>query len=153
MKTALPLLVASVLAAAPQAAKHPAKKDFGTVTLGSEVYRFKPETLTASSGKPMALYLKGQLVPMKGGGKVLAFSFQLFRPGPLGGMELGPRTGKGAQWVANLKTKIDSDFPNPPKLNDEAAFTLSGPLLKSEGSTSSETSWQGQIKAPFTFVP
>ena len=129
-----------------------AKKDAGTVTLGAEVYRFKPDTLSASSSKPMSLYLKGELVPVKGG-KTLAFTFQLFRPGPLGGMTLGPRTGQGARWGANIQTRIDAEFPNPPKLGDQAVFTLSGPLLKNEGSKSTELSWQGRITATFTSVP
>lgn len=148
----LPAILALTPAPAPQKAKGPAKKDHGTVKLGSEVYRFKPETLTASSGKPMALYLKGELVPVKGG-KTLAFSFQLFRPGPLAGMMLGPRTGSGAHWVANLQSKVDADFPNPPKLGDEATFTLSGPMVKAEGSKSTVLTWEGQIKATFTTVP
>ena len=152
----LPILFPAILALTPapaaQKAKPPAKKDYGSVTLGSEVYRFKPETLSASSGKPMALYLKGELVPVKGG-KTLAFSFQLFRPGPLAGMMLGPRTGSGAHWVANLKSKVDADFPNPPKLGDVATFTLSGPMVRSEGSKSTELTWQGQIRAAFTSVP
>ena len=154
MKTALPLLLTTVLAAAPShpGAKHTAKKDYGSITLGSEVYRFKPETLSASASKPMALYLKGLLVPVKGG-KALAFSFQLFRPGPLGGMMLGPRTGKGPQWIATIKSHVDASFPNPPRERDEAVFTFSGPLIRSEGSQAVDTAWQGQIKAPFTSVP
>ena len=154
MKTALPLLFASVLAAAPapQAAKHAARKDHGTITIGSDVYRFKPETLSASASKPMALYLKGQLVPVKGG-KPLAFSFQLFRPGPLGGMMLGPRTGKGASWIATIKTKVDAAYTEPLKEGGEAVFSLSGPLVRTEGSQTTETAWQGQIKADFTSVP
>ncbi|HET6329856.1 MAG TPA: hypothetical protein VFF76_03625 [Holophagaceae bacterium] len=148
----LPALLALTPATAPQAAKHPVRKDAGTVTIGSDVYRFKPETLSASASKPMALYLKGQLVPVKGG-KALAFSFQLFRPGPLGGMMLGPRTGKGASWIATIKTKVDASYAEPLKEGAEAAFTLSGPLMRSEGSQTTETAWQGQIKAAFTSVP
>ena len=130
----------------------PAQKDFGSITLGSEVYRFKPETLSASASKPMALYLRGQLVPVKGG-KALAFSFQLFRPGPLGGMSLGPRTGKGATWIATIQSKVDASYSEPLKEGGEAVFTFSGPLMRSEGSQTTETTWQGQIKAPFTSVP
>ena len=150
MKTALPLLLTSVLAAAPT--PHAAQKHFGSVTLGSVVYHFRPESLSASSSKPMALYLRGRLVPAKGG-KSLAFSFTLYRPGPLGGMMLAPRTGKGAQWIATLQSKVDASFPNPPKLGDEAVFTFSGPLLRSEGARTTESTWQGQIKADFTSVP
>lgn len=130
----------------------PAKKDAGTLTLGTEVYRFKPDTLSASASKPMSLYLRGQLVPVKGG-KTLAFSFQLFRPGPLGGMTLGPRTGKGRTWGANMQTRVDADFPNPPKLGDAATFTFSGPLLETEHGKTTDSSWQGRITAPFTSVP
>ena len=150
MKTALTLLLTPILAAAP--ASHGAKKDFGTVTLGSEVYRFKPQTLTASSSTPMALYLKGQLIPIKGG-KSLSFTFQLFRPGPLGGMMLGPRTGKGPKWIATIKSKVDVTYTTPLKEGANAVFTFSGPLIKSEGSQSTESTWQGQITAPFTAVP
>lgn len=152
MKTVLSLLLAPALAAAPQAPKHAARKDAGTVTIGSDVYRFKPETLSASASKPMALYLRGQLVPVKGG-KALAFSFQLFRPGPLGGMMLGPRTGKGASWIATIKTKVDAAYSEPLKESGEAVFTFSGPLMRTEGSQTTETTWQGQIKADFTSVP
>src|SRR5690348_1613872 len=146
----LPVLLS--LAPAPQAPKHAAKKDHGTITIGSDVYRFKPETLSASASKPMALYLRGQLVPVKGG-KTLAFSFQLFRPGPLGGMMLGPRTGKGATWIATIKTKVDAAYTEPLKEGAEAVFTLNGPLMRTEGSQTTETTWQGQIKADFTSVP
>ena len=151
MRFALALLIAPVLAAAP-AGKPAPKKEAGAITLGAQTYRFKPESLSASASKPMALYLRGQLVPEKGG-KALSFSFQLFRPGPLGGMTLGPRVGKGAQWQANMQTRIDADFPNPPKLGDEATFTFSGPLLKLENGKSTELSWQGKVTAAFTSVP
>ena len=151
MPFVLPLLITPALLAAP-AGKPAPKKDAGAITLGSEVYRFKPDSLTASSSKPMALYLRGQLVSAKTG-KALTFSFQLFRPGPLGGMTLGPRTGNGAKWEANMQTHIDSDFPNPPKLGDEATFTFSGPLLKMEGGKTETLSWQGRITAAFTSVP
>ncbi len=154
LKTALPLLLASVLVAGPShpGAKAAPKQDFGTVTLGAEVYRFKPTSLSASASKPMSLYLRGLLVPVKGG-KPLAFSFQLFRPGPLGGMELGPRTGQGVSWIATIKTRVDAAYTEPLKEGAEAVFTLSGPLMRSEGSRATETTWQGQIKAPFTAVP
>jgi hypothetical protein len=150
MKTTLPLLFSAILAAAPP---HPAAKaDHGTVTLGSEVYRFKPGTLSASASTPMSLYLKGQLLPVKGG-KPLAFSFQLFRPGPLGGMMLGPRTGKGATWMATIKTRVEASYAEPPKEGAEAVFTFSGPLLRTEGAQTNETTWQGQVKATFTSAP
>lgn len=150
MKTALPILLTAVLAAAPP--QKAAKADHGTVTLGSVVYHFKPETLSASASKPMSLYLKGRLLPVKGG-KALAFSFQLFRPGPLGGMMLGPRTGNGTSWMATIKTHIEASYPEPLKEGGEAIFTLSGPLLRVEGSQTFETTWQGQIRASFTSVP
>ena len=151
----MPALLAFVPApapAAPQARHHTPKKDSGTVTIGTVVYRFKPESLSASASHPMSLYLRGLLVPEKGG-KTLSFSFQLFRPGPLGGMTLGPRTGKGATWLATLQTKVDASYAEPPKVGSEAVFTLSGPLLRSEGSTTTPSSWQGQIKADFTSAP
>ena len=154
LKTALPLLVAPALAAAPHGKPAP-KKDWGTVTLGTELYRFKPETLSASQaskGQPMALYLKGELIPVKPG-KALLLTFQLFRPGPLAGMTLGPRTGKGATYLATLQSKVDAAYPDPPKRGDEAVFTFAGPLLKTEGSASAPSSWQGQIRAVFTTVP
>jgi hypothetical protein len=154
MKTVLSLLLAPVLAAAPAShgTKHAPKKDPGSITIGSVVYRFRPETLSASASNPMSLYLRGQLVPVKGG-KPLAFSFQLFRPGPLGGMMLGPRTGKGASWIATIKTRVDASYAEPIKEGAEAVFTFSGPLMQTEGSRTTETSWQGQIKADFTSVP
>ena len=154
MKIAFPLLFATILAAAPgpQGAKRSARKDSGSITLGSEVYRFKPGTLSASASHPMSLYLKGQLIPVKGG-KALSFSFQLFRPGPLGGMTLGPRTGKGPSWIATIKSRIDASYQEPPKEGAEAVFTFSGPLMRTEGSQTSETAWQGQIKATFTSAP
>lgn len=154
MKTTLPLLFASVLAAAPapHGPKHGARKDHGSITIGPVLYRFKPETLSASASNPMSLYLRGQLVPVKGG-KALAFSFQLFRPGPLGGMMLGPRTGKGASWIATIKTRIDASYAEPIKEGAEAVFTFSGPLMQTEGSRTTETAWQGQIRADFTSVP
>lgn len=155
MKLALPLLIAPMVAfaTAPQAKHHAAsKRDAGTVTLGTVVYRFKPQTLTASASHPMSLYLRGLLVPEKGG-KTLALSFQLFRPGPLGGMTLGPRTGNGPTWLATMQTKVDASYGEPPKLGAEAVFTLSGPLLESKGSATTPTSWQGQIKADFTSTP
>lgn len=154
LKTALPLLIAPALIAAPHGKPGP-KKDYGTITIGTEVYRFKPETLSASQaskGQPMALYLKGLLVPEKGG-KTLLLTFQLFRPGPLAGMTLGPKTGKGATFLATLQSKIDAAYPDPIKRGDEATFTFMGPLLKTEGSASTQSSWQGQIKAVFTTVP
>lgn len=154
LKTALPLLIAPALAAAPHGKPAP-KKDWGTITLGAEVYRFKPETLSASQaskGQPMALYLKGMLVPVKPG-KTLELTFQLFRPGPLAGMTLGPRTGRGLSYIATLQSKIDAAYPDPPKRGDEATFTFTGPLLRAEGSVSTQSSWQGQIKAVFTTVP
>ncbi|MBS1784887.1 MAG: hypothetical protein JST24_05620 [Acidobacteria bacterium] len=160
MKLALPLLIApifaSALVAAPQAKHHAStkapKKDAGTLTIGTAVYRFKPQTLSASASHPMSLYLRGLLVPEKGG-KTLALSFQLFRPGPLGGMTLGPRTGSGSTWLATMQTKVDATYGEPPKLGAEAVFTLSGPLLESKGATTTPSSWQGQIKAEFTSVP
>lgn len=154
MKTALPLLLApALLAAAP--GKPAPKKDYGTLALGSEAYRFRPETLSASQaskGQPMSLYVKGQLVPVKGG-KPLVLTFQLFRPGPMAGMTLGPRTGKGATFVATMQSKVDAAYPDPPKLGDEATFSFTGPLMKTEGSATTQSSWQGQIKAVFTSVP
>lgn len=156
MKTALPLLiapiVASALAAAPQGHLRAQKKDAGSVTIGTEVYRFKPESLSASASHPMSLYLRGLLVPVKGG-KTLSLSFQLFRPGPLGGMTLGPRTGKGSTWLATMQTKVDAAYAEPPKVGAEATFTLSGPLLESKGSATTPSSWQGQITAAFTSAP
>ncbi len=152
MKTVLSLLLAPVLTAGPQAPKHAAKKDAGTVTLGTEVYRFKPQSLSASASHPMSLYLRGLLVPVKGG-KTLSLSFQLFRPGPLGGMTLGPRTGKGSAWLATMQTKVDATYAEPPKEGAEATFTLSGPLLESKGSVMAPSSWQGQITAEFTSAP
>lgn len=152
LKTALPLLLGTFLAATPAVARQAPKKDSGAITLGSEVYRFKPGTLSASASTPMSLYLRGQLIPVKGG-RPLAFSFQLFRPGPLGGMELGPRTGKGASWIATIKTRVEASYATPLKEGNEAVFSFSGPLMRSEGSQTVETAWQGQIKAPFTAVP
>ncbi len=160
MKTALSLLIApifaSALAAAPAAAPqahHPApKKDAGSVTIGTTVYRFKPQSLSASASHPMSLYLRGVLVPVKGG-KALSLSFQLFRPGPLGGMTLGPRTGKGSTWLATMQTKVDAAYAEPPKEGAAATFTLSGPLLESKGSATTPSSWQGQITADFTSAP
>ncbi|HZU53804.1 MAG TPA: hypothetical protein VFF77_07905 [Holophagaceae bacterium] len=150
MKTALPLLLTAALAAAPP--QKTAKADHGTVTLGSQVYRFKPGSLSASASHPMSLYLKGQLLPVKGG-RPLAFSFQLFRPGPLGGMMLGPRTGNGTSWIATIKTRVEASYAEPPKEGAEAIFTFSGPLLRAEGSQTTETTWQGQIRAVFTSAP
>lgn len=154
LKTALPLLIAPALVAGAHGKPAP-KKDHGTLTLGADVYRFQPETLSASQpgkGQPMALYLKGLLVPVKGG-QTLRLTFQLFRPGPLAGMTLGPKTGKGPTWIATIQSKIDAAYPDPMKLGDEATFTFTGPLLKASGSASTQSSWQGQIRADFTSVP
>ncbi|HEU4952429.1 MAG TPA: hypothetical protein VFT46_10785 [Holophagaceae bacterium] len=160
MKTALSLLaapvLASVLAAAPSGQKgKPAKKDHGTLTLGSVAYRYVPESLSVSqAGKtqPMTLFLRGRLLPVKGG-KPLAFSFTLYRPGPLGGMMLGPRTGKGDTWIATLQSHIDAAYPPVPKEGDEAVFTFTGPLIQQTPKGAVQTTWQGEIHAPFTSVP
>lgn len=91
MKLALPLLIApifaSALVAAPQAKHHAStkapKKDAGTLTIGTAVYRFKPQTLSASASHPMSLYLRGLLVPEKGG-RPSRCPFSCSAPGRLG---------------------------------------------------------------------
>ena len=153
MKSATLILLAPVLAAAaPARASGP--QGGGTIQIGSESYRFEPQSLMASKPKPKqmgALEVRGRLVP-KDASKALMLDLVSMGGKYIYRLEL-VREDNGVEkerWAATMKTQVLSEAPANPKAGDKATFKVSGPLTGSVDGVGRQINWSGEIWIGFS---
>lgn len=155
-----PALLLSLASVFPALAQSPMTETSGggTLQLGREAFKFRPESLNLAPAQPKlklprTFVLRGKLEPA--GGTAVSFELTALEDGRIYGLRLVRKHPNGAEnerWGATLKTKVEVQELDA-KPGGKLRISLSGPLASNEADKGGATSWKGELWATFREVP